>query len=94
MYVGKLYVIRHTIVVQIFDYLREVLLGLLVQIGDGNAGCKHSIIRMFCRKIRSSLRSKVLMKNKMQAMNDQIARNVHQARRSSRLDTLLQRPSV
>jgi hypothetical protein len=38
-----------TIVVEVFDDMRKVLLCLLVEVGYSNTGRKDGVIRMFCR---------------------------------------------
>ena len=51
---------ERTIVIQIFDDMREVLLRLFVEIGHGNTSGEDSIVGMFCRQISSCLGGEVL----------------------------------
>lgn len=51
---------RHTIFVQVLDHSREVLLRLLVKVGDGDTGGEDGVVRMFSREVRSSLSGEVL----------------------------------
>src|SRR2546425_11135 len=52
--------ISHTIVVQVCDDLGKVLLGLLVKVGDGNAGGKNGVVWVLGGEVCRSLGSKVL----------------------------------
>src|SRR6267142_1124381 len=49
-----------TIVVEVFDDMREVLLCLFVEVGYSDAGCEDGVIRMFCRQVCRCLGSKIL----------------------------------
>jgi hypothetical protein len=49
-----------TIVIQIFDDMRKVLLRLFVEVGHSNTSREDSIIGMLCRQICSCLGGEVL----------------------------------
>ena len=46
--------------VQVVDNCRKGLLGLFVQVGDGDSGSENGVIGVLGREVRSSLGSEVL----------------------------------
>ena len=58
---GVLVCLRIDPVVKIGHHSRERLLGLLVQVGDGDTGSKDSIVRVLGGQVRSGLGGEVLL---------------------------------
>lgn len=52
-------VVRYSLI-QVGDDGTKVLLGLLVEVGNGNAGSENSIIGMLCSEICSGFRRKIV----------------------------------
>ena len=69
----------HTIVVQIRYNLGEALLGLFVEIGDGDTSGKNGVIRVLCCEVRGSLGSKVLRTRSGDCLTPEFG-NVHPIR--------------
>ena len=69
---------------QVFDDLRKVLLGLLVQVGNSDTRSEDGVVRMLCSQIGSGLRCEVLQDYE-HACFKLIKFYVHRARRLSRL---------
>jgi len=50
----------HTVFIEILHDCRKALLGLLVEVGDGNAGGQNCIIRVLGGEVRGGLGSEIL----------------------------------